>query len=273
VVWFCGVRRVGKSAIVASLDNSLAHLVDCENLPNSVTPDTADFLYRASPKPILILDEAQALSGLPAILARCFESRPKLGIVVVSSTGPPPELLNAVQPVKTVAIHCVPFLWNELINDVRTQSEARLYYGGFPVPLIREDTYSPATYDDWMAVFFACDFSGHSKTEDFQLFRKVFRGVLRRSGEPLNLTTLAAEAGSSRKTVSNIVHCLEDLCAVSLLNPHHQEPKRPGREVTSTPLLYACDTGLVCRIIGWNENDGDLKNRLWRHVVLEYLQA
>ena len=143
------------------------------------------------------------------------------------------------------------------------------------MPLIRENAYySKASYDDWMATFFSYDFSRHSKTKDFHRFRKVFQAILQRSGEPLNLTTLAAKAGVNRKMASAIVHRLADLCAVSLLEPyHHEEPSQPGREATSTPLLYACDTGLVCRVMGWNEDDDDLKNHLWRHVVLEYLQA
>jgi predicted AAA+ superfamily ATPase len=67
-----------------------------------------------------------------------------------------------------------------------------------------------------------------------------------RTGQLLNIQSLAMDAGVSPNTAKAWLSMLEASYIVHFLQPHH---RNFYKRLVKTPNLYFCDTGLACNLI------------------------
>ena len=85
------------------------------------------------------------------------------------------------------------------------------------------------------------------KVQDLSAFQRFVRLCAGRSGQLLNLSTLAADGGITYNTAKSWISVLEASYVVYLLQPHHASF---NKRLVKSPKLYFYDTGLLCWLLG-----------------------
>lgn len=104
---------------------------------------------------------------------------------------------------------------------------------------------------DWLASYVATyverDVRQVINVQDLAAFQKFLRLCAARTGQLLNASALAGEAGISSHTARAWLSVLEACDLVFLLPPYHRSF---GKRLVKSPKLYFVDTGLACWLLG-----------------------
>ncbi len=84
---------------------------------------------------------------------------------------------------------------------------------------------------------------------DIETFSRFLRLCAGRSGQLLNLASLASDAGISHTTARRWLSILEASFIIMLLRPHH---RNFNKRMIKSPKLYFLDTGLCAYLTGWS---------------------
>jgi predicted AAA+ superfamily ATPase len=107
---------------------------------------------------------------------------------------------------------------------------------------------------DWLAAYVATylerDVRQVLNIQDLTAFQRYLRLCAGRTGQLLNLSALAGEAGISHGTARAWLSFLEASYLVHLLPPYH---RNFGKRLVKTPKLYFIDTGLAAWLLGIRE--------------------
>lgn len=96
----------------------------------------------------------------------------------------------------------------------------------------------------------------------FERFVKLCAG---RTGQLLNMNSLAIETGVDSKTIASWIGVLESSFIIFRLSPHHQNF---NKRVVKMPKLYFYDTGLACALLGFS-NSSQLMHHPLRGSLFE----
>jgi hypothetical protein len=266
IVWFSGVRRVGKTTLAETLED--AEFLNCD-LPSSqqLLADPEAF-YRSLTKPRLILDEVHQLPDPSRLLKIGADTFPGLKILATgSSTLAATHKFRDSLAGRKRNVHLVPVRHDELsafgIRDLRH----RLFRGGLPPALLATD-YDPGFYSEWLDSYYARDVQELFRVEKRAGFLKLVESVLRLSGGQMEATALAQLCGLSRPTVLNYLDVLELTHVAAFIRPYSGGGKR---ELVRQPKVYGFDTGFVAFARGWTDLRSEDCGLLWEHVVLDRL--
>jgi|SRR5437867_3646745 len=116
------------------------------------------------------------------------------------------------------------------------------------------DKHLPA--DRWLADYYRTyverDLRDVLRVLDLDTFERFVRLVAARTGQELNLTALAEDAGVSQPTARQWLTALRIGFIVTLLPPHHASFRKRLRK---RPRLHFLDTGLACYLLGIHGSD------------------
>ncbi len=82
--------------------------------------------------------------------------------------------------------------------------------------------------------------------DNLSLFQKFLKLCAARTGQLLNLSSLAVECGITHNTANSWIGILEASFLVHLLKPYHENF---NKRVVKTPKLFFYDTGLACSLL------------------------
>ena len=101
---------------------------------------------------------------------------------------------------------------------------------------------------------------------DFDIFMGLLAG---RAGQLLNYSKLACDVGVSSPTIKLWVNALEAGNIIFLLKPFYNSF---GKRLVKTPKVYFMDTGLLCHLIGFRQEEelqnSNLMGKLFENFVL-----
>jgi hypothetical protein len=124
--------------------------------------------------------------------------------------------------------------------------DAMMLLGGYPLlhsqPIMASDWFA-----SYVATYIERDVRQVLNVQDMGAFQRFLRLCAGRSGQLLNLSTLAGEAGISHSTARAWLSVLESSDLVFLLPPYH---RNFGKRLVKTPKLYFLDSGLACWLLG-----------------------
>jgi hypothetical protein len=149
---------------------------------------------------------------------------------------------------RTAFAELLPFSVPELANtgmlpdDVDTMMLTGCY------PPIYDRKLSPATwYSAYVTAYVERDVRQMLKIQDLETFQRFVRLCAGRTGQLLNLSSLATECGITHNTAKSWISVLEASYLVFLLRPHHV---RFNKRLVKMPKLYFYDSGLVSWLLG-----------------------
>ncbi len=126
--------------------------------------------------------------------------------------------------------------------------EQRLWRGGFPaLHATHRQAIEPAHwFAAYVATYIERDVRQVLNVGNLLTFQRFIAMCAARSGQLLNLNSLASDCGISQPTARQWLTVLQASHLVALLAPHH---RNFGKRLVKTPKLYFLDSGLLCHLL------------------------
>src|SRR5450759_3471883 len=102
-------------------------------------------------------------------------------------------------------------------------------------------------YPNYIRTYIERDVRQIKNITDLNAFERFLRLCAGRTGQLLNMNSLAIESGIDNKTIDSWIGVLESSFIVYRLQPHH---RNFNKRIVKMSKLYFYDTGLVCALLG-----------------------
>ena len=249
VVTLTGCRQCGKSTLLKHLlpDYTYISLEDLD-LRQMAQEDPRHFISIYSKN--VIIDEIQQVPDLLSYLQTHIDSVNESGMYVLTGSHNLSLMQSISQSLagRTALLTMAPFSVEELRNSnllPRTTNEM-LYSGSFP--RIYDKHIEPSDfYPSYIQTYIDRDVRTLRNITDYSAFTRFIKLCAGRCSQILNITSLAEDAGITRKTAEAWLSVLEASYIIYLLKPYY---KNFGKRIIKNPKLYFYDTGLVASILG-----------------------
>ena len=149
---------------------------------------------------------------------------------------------------RTALLNLAPFSVEELRTEglLPKSTNDMLYSGSFP--RIYDKQIEPSDfYPSYIKTYIDRDVRALRNIADYSAFTHFLKLCAGRCSQILNLSSLAEDAGITRKTAEAWLSVLEASYILYLLKPYY---KNFGKRIIKNPKLYFYDTGLVSSLLG-----------------------
>lgn len=266
-VTITGPRQSGKSTLCRGVFSEHAYA-------NLEQPDVRSFAL-ADPRAFLgqfadgaVIDEVQRCPELPSYLQSLIDEDPRPGQWILTGS----QNLNLLESVsqslagRTAVLHLLPLARDEVcrFEAFPTHLDEAILAGGYP--RIFDQRLNPA---DWLGAYVATylerDVRTISNIGDLTTFQRFVELCAGRTGQLLNLSSLATDAGITQPTAKAWLSVLETSFIAFRLPAFHANLRK---RLVKMPKLHFYDTGLVCWLLGIR-NVPQLRSHPLRGAVFE----
>lgn len=241
-----GPRQSGKTTLVKKVFKEKAYV----NLEN---PDLRQFA-REDPRGFLsnypdgaILDEVQRVPELFSYLQQILDEKEQNGSFIL--TGSNNFLLNSNISQSLAGrvgyLFLLPLDIGE-INPGANMSNQLIFKGGYP-EIYQKDINPKKYYDNYIRTYVERDVRLLKNITDLYTFERFLRLCAGRTGQLLNMSSLAADVGVDVKTIGSWLGVLEASFIAFRLYPYHENY---NKRIVKMPKLYFYDTGLASALMG-----------------------
>ena len=249
VVTITGPRQSGKTTLARSIfaDRPYRSLED-PDLRALAVEDPRGFL--ATLPDGGVLDEVQRAPDLLSYLQSHVDEDRRMGRFLLTGSQQFGLMSGISQSLagRTAFVELLPLSHSELVcaGISAEDLDTHLFTGGYPTLYDR-----PVTPQHWFPAYVASyverDVRQMLNVQDLDTFQRFVRLCAGRSGQILNLSSLAADSGITHNTARAWISVLEASYVVFLLQPHHANFRK---RLVKAPKLYFLDTGLLCWLLG-----------------------
>ena len=269
-----GPRQSGKTTLVRGVFPEKVYV----NLENT---DTRRFAIE-DPRGFLsgfpdgaILDEVQRVPELFSYLQQILDENTTKGQFILTGSN---NFLLQENISQTLAgrvgyMFLLPLSLHEL-NQPLPSTDELIHRGLYPELNDGEQMDAAKYYSNYISTYVERDVRLIKNIVDLYAFERFVRLCAGRTGQLLNMNSLAIETGVDNKTIASWLSVLETSFIVFRLQPYH---KNYNKRIVKMPKLYFYDTGLASALLGI-ENKEQLSLHPFRGalfenmVVLEFLK-
>jgi predicted AAA+ superfamily ATPase len=265
IVAVTGPRQSGKTTLCRELFPRHAYVnLERPDIRQFAREDPNGFLARYSGA--VILDEVQRVPELFSYLMPLADERGKMGEYVLSGSQNFHLQAAISQSLagRCATLRLLPLTGRELAGEANhdifglaseppAAGEARkggvfahLLRGGYPAVHARGIRPS-GWYSQYTQSYLERDVRQLSNVGDLEVFERFLRLAAGRSGQLLNMDSLALDTGVSPVTVKRWISLLAASYIVFLLRPHC---RNFNKRLIRAPKFYFYDTGLLCYLLG-----------------------
>ena len=273
-----GPRQSGKTTLVRALFRDHAY-VNLENLDERLAAEEDPRRFLSTHEGAgVIIDEAQRVPALFSYLQGIVDESGQMGGFILTGSQNFLLLDKITQSLagRVGICNLLPFGLPELapVDRVPDSLDEALFTGGYPV--LYDRSLSPRDYfPSYIQTYIERDVRSITNVVNLGTFQRFVRLCAGRTGQLLNMSSVAQELGVNYKTVRSWLSILEAGFIVFTLSPHH---RNFGKRVVKQPKLYFYDTGLLCALLGIHSAD-QIANHYLRgqiyesFVIAEYLKC
>ncbi len=267
VVVVTGPRQSGKSTLVrhAFPDHRYVSLEDLDQREFAET-DPRGFLNQFGDG--AILDEAQRCPALFSYLQTRVDERQQPGEFILTGSQQFGLLSGITQSLagRAALLTLLPMTYDELqrSGNVGENLDRILFDGAYP-PIFDRGLEPHPWYGNYVRTYLERDVRQLINVQDLGTFQRFLKLCAGRTGQLLNLSSLANDCGITHNTAKAWISVLEASYIVHLLPPHHQNF---NKRLVKTPKLYFLDTGLACWLLGIQDSD-QLTTHVQRGALFE----
>ncbi len=274
-----GPRQAGKTTLLRDLFSDHTYVsLDLPSTAEAAESDPSSF-FKAFPPPVLV-DEVQYAPGLfRHIKALIDQDRDVMGRFILTGSQ---SFLLMKSVSDSLAGRCA---WFELENLAYAELAAHglmdpnntdwpslLVRGQFPELWKRPEISSEDFLRTYLATYLERDVRQILNVTSLRDFERFMRLLASRSGNLLNRTELAKDVGVAPRTIGDWVAVLEASGQIVLLEPWF---RNIGKRMVKTPKVYFRDSGLLCHLLGLDENSlprSSLLGAVWEGFVFAELR-
>jgi len=249
VVTLTGPRQSGKTTLAQAIfaDRPYASLEE-PDIRLIAQEDPRSFLERFPDGGVF--DEVQRCPELLSYLQTRIDADTRMGLYILTGSQQFGLMSGITQSLagRSAFIELLPFSLPELIraDTLPAAVDTMLLTGCYP-PLYDRDL-SPANWcGAYVTAYIERDVRQQLKIQDLETFQRFVRLCAGRTGQLLNLSSLATECSITHNTAKAWISVLEASYLVFLLRPHHANF---NKRLVKMPKLYFYDTGLVSWLLG-----------------------
>lgn len=280
IVTLVGPRQSGKTTLARMVfpDKPYVSLED-PDMRRFAMEDPRSFL--ASYPQGAVLDEIQRAPELPSYLQSMVDAQPAAGRFILTGSQQFELMTQVSQSLagRTALLRLLPLTLAEraLMCPIQTQDPLALpmcLLSGF-YPRVHDQNLPPSqAMGDYFATYVERDLRQLAAVQDLRLFERFVRLCAGRTGQLLNLNSLANDAGISQPTARAWLDLLQTSFIVHVLPPWFVNS---GKRLIKSPKLYFVDTGLACWLLGLRTPEQVQRDPLWgalfeNFVVMEALK-
>jgi len=282
VVTLTGPRQSGKTTLAREAFPRHAYVsLESPDDRAFATTDPRGFLNRFR-RPV-ILDEAQRVPDLFSYIQTMVDEDGRPGRYILTGSHNFLLMQSVSQSLagRSAILHLLPFSLAELherpllssdtiglsVRNQRVPKERlwdRLFTGFYP-RCYDQRTHAPEWLASYYRTYVERDVHQILSIGDQETFGRFVRLCAARSGQILNLSSLASDTGITHPTAQRWLSVLEASFLVMLLRPHHANY---GKRMIKAPKLYFLDTGLLCYLLGIRRPE-DLEIHSLRGAIFE----
>lgn len=267
VVTLTGPRQSGKTTLARAIFAARPYIsLEDPDVRRMALEDPRAFL--AGLPDGAVLDEAQRTPELLSYLQARVDADGRMGLFLLTGSQQFGLMSGITQSLagRSAFIELLPFSLNELGRaGIRPPSlDEMLLAGGYP-PLYDRSLLPKAWFPAYVTAYVERDVRQILKVQDLEVFQRFVRLCAGRSGQILNLASLATDCGITHNTAKAWISVLEASYVLFLLRPHHENF---SKRLIKSPKLYFYDTGLLCWLLGI-QNAGQLASHPLRGSIFE----
>lgn len=262
-----GPRQSGKSTLVrhAFPEHRYVSLEDLDQREFAET-DPRGFLNQFNEG--AILDEAQRCPALFSYLQTRVDKRQQPGEFILTGSQQFGLLSGITQSLagRAALLTLLPMTYGELQRSgkIGKNLDKILFDGAYP-PIFDRGLEPHLWHGNYVRTYLERDVRQLIKVQDLGTFQRFLKLCAGRTGQLLNLSSLANDCGITHNTAKAWISVLEASYIVHLLPPHHQNF---NKRLVKTPKLYFLDTGLATWLLGI-QNHEQLTTHAQRGALFE----
>ncbi len=282
VVAITGPRQSGKTTLCRELFSDYIYV-------NLEKPDTRQYAredpngFLAQFKRPVILDEVQRVPELFSYIMPLVDEHRKMGEFILSGSqnfhlqeAISQSLAGRCATLKLLPLSCREIngrnnhdIFNLNTEPLLSENDFtpafdHIFKGGYP-PVYDRNIKPTDWYTQYTQSYLERDIRSLVNVGDLDTFERFLRLTAGRSGQILNMDSLASDTGVSPVTVKRWISLLTASYIVFLLKPHS---KNFNKRLIKTPKLYFYDTGLLCYLLNIR-SAGDLELHSQRGAIFE----
>lgn len=254
IVAFTGPRQSGKTTLARALfpEHAYVSLEDPVDREFALR-DPRGFLARFPEG--AVIDEAQRCPDLFSYLQGLVDTRRRMGDFILTGSQQFGLLSGISQSLagRVGLVQLLPFSLAELraAGRMPPSLDAVLWQGGFP-PLYDRELLPHLWFPNYVATYVERDVRQLLAVRDIDLFQRFVKLCAARTGQLLNLSSLAVDCGISHTAAREWLAVLEASYLVMRLPPYF---RNFGKRLVKTPKLYFLDVGLAAWLLGIRDAD------------------
>jgi predicted AAA+ superfamily ATPase len=248
VVLLTGIRQAGKSSLLQKLLSDAEYItLDRMLIAEEAEENPSVFLSRF--KKQVIIDEIQyAPSLFRDLKIKVDENRNIKGKWIL--TGSQQFILMQHASESLAGRIRILNLGTLSATELNRTSLLRnrmdlLWKGGFP-ELWAENLNPKEFYEDYIQTYLERDLRQILNVTNLRDFRRFLSSLAIRTGQLMNYSEIAKEAGLAVNTIKAWVSALETSGIIILLPPYYHNL---GKRLIKAPKLYFCDNGLITSLL------------------------
>jgi predicted AAA+ superfamily ATPase len=196
-----------------------------------------------------IFDEAQRSPDLFSYLQTRVDGDARMGLFVLTGSQQFGLMEGISQSLagRVGLLHLLPFSYDEIAaTRAQDQLEHWLTRGFYP-PLHDREIPPHLWFSDYLSTYVERDVRRMIQVRDLESFHRFVLMCAARTGQLLNLSSLAADCGITHNTANAWLGVLEASYLVMRLHPFH---RNFGKRLTKAPKLYFLDPGFAAWLAG-----------------------
>ena len=249
IVTITGPRQSGKTTLArAVFKNKPYASLEEPDLRQAANDDPRSFLARFPQG--AVLDEVQRCPGILSYLQTRVDSDSRMGLYILTGSQQFGLMSGITQSLagRTAFVELLPFATRELTaaGKLPANIDAMMLTGCYP-PIYDRKLDPSSWYSAYVTAYVERDVRQMLKIHELETFQRFVKLCAGRTGQLLNLSSLATECGITHNTAKAWISVLEASYLIFLLRPHSVNF---NKRLVKMPKLYFYDTGLASWLLG-----------------------